>query len=387
MKKFLALVLSALMMFSMTACGTQQIPASDQETPASSSQPASQPAEPATPSASSDTGSDDVPSIFKEKKIKIAIVRNLTADDGTKLFMATAQEIGKEWGWQVDTFITNNNDVQFQDTVTQIIQQDYDGIYISHGKAEYSYDLLKPAVEKGMKICTFDTIANDANGNPHPGVTAIAQDDEMMGEYSVNKIISLGNGNDPIKVLKLWFGPGAISALDVRNSVYEKYEKEGLIETVDVIGPTNMDDVMGDMYSRVSAALALYPEGTIDAVWGSWDELAKGALQAILEANRTEIKVVTVDCSDMDLNLMRENPDVFKACVGLHQKLYAVVGLRLLAFKLAELETPDTYKIPVNLVEVEALTPNSNVDNLNEIIPDWGVVTDYYAPWMENLGK
>ena len=116
-----------------------------------------------------------------------------------------------------------------------------------------------------------------------------------------------------------------------------------------------MQDVIGDMTSRVSAALSLYPEGDIDVAWGSWDELSKGALQAIIENGRTEIKLVTVDVSDVDLNLMRENPDVFVAACGCDQSLPGVAAMRLIAYKLADLETPDTYEVPVSLIRVEDL--------------------------------
>jgi simple sugar transport system substrate-binding protein len=146
-----------------------------------------------------------------------------------------------------------------------------------------------------------------------------------------------------------------------------------------------MNDVMGDVANRTSAALSLYPKGTIDAAWGSWDELAKGGLQAILENKRTEIKVITVDVSDVDLNLMRENPDVFLAAVGCDQSLPGVAAMRLLAYKLAGLETPDTYEVPVALIRVEDLKPDTTIATLGDVVDGWGVISDFIAPWMGEL--
>ncbi len=332
---------------------------------------------------------NEIPAIFldEENPVKIAAIRNLTADDGTKLLMQTMTSMGEAWGWEVDTFITNGDDVLFQETVTQATQKDYDAIFISHGKEEYSYELLKPIVDKGIKVVTFDTIANDAEGNPIPGVTAIAQDDLAMADLTLSRICELGNGTDPVKVMKLWYGPGGAPALDRRNITYEQYEADGKIETVTTIGPTNMQDVMGDVSNRVAAALPLYAKGDVDVAWGSWDELAKGGLQAILENGRTEIKVVTVDVSDVDLNLMRENPDVFVAACGCDQSLPGVAAMRLIAYKLAGLETPDTYEVPVSLIRVEDLNEDTNIANLSEVIEGWGVLPDYIAPWMDELEK
>lgn len=381
MKKVLSIVL-ALAILSLAACGTQKIPAPAPaaEEPAAAVEPAKE--EPAPVAAG-----DEIPAVFTDKAnpVKIAAIRNLNADDGTKLVMKVITDIGESWGWQVDTFITNSNDTQFIDTVTQAGQKDYDAMWISHGKAEYSYDLLKPLVDKGIKIVTFDTVANDADGNPIPGITATSQADMEMAKLTLDRIVELGNGKDPVKVLKLWFGPGGAPALDRRNVTYEEYEKAGKIETVVTIGPTNMSDVMGDVYARTAAALQLYPVGTIDAAWGSWDELAKGGLKAILEAGRNEIKVITVDVGDVDLNLMRENPDVFLAACGPDQALPGVAAVRLLAYKLAGLDTPATYEIPVSLIRVEDLTPTTTIASLADVVEGWGVLPDYIAPWMDEL--
>jgi simple sugar transport system substrate-binding protein len=84
---------------------------------------------------------------------------------------------------------------------------------------------------------------------------------------------------------------------------------------------------------------------------------------------------------------MREHPDIFLACVGCHQSVYAEVGMRLLAHKLAGFETPADYQIPVQLVDVSVLKPDSNVNNLGEVVEGWGNNKDFLSPWMAKLGK
>lgn len=379
MKKTIVLFLVLALALTFVGCGTQNVEVSPSTPP---TQPSTQPDE-----GENVSKTNDIPDVFTDadNPIKIAAIRNLSADDGTKLLLSTMTDIGKSWGWTVDTFITNNDDLKLQETVAQCAQKDYDAIFISHGKSEYSYDMIKPLVDAGIEIVTFDTVANDANGNPIPGVTSIAQDDYAMADLTLSRILEEGNGTDPVKILKLWYGPGGAPALDRRNVTYEEYEAEKKIETVVTIGPTNMEDVMGDTYQKTVAALNLHTAGSIDVAWGSWDELAKGGLQAILEANRNEIKLVTVDVSDVDLNLMREHPDIFLAACGCDQSLPGVAAMRIIAYKLANLDTPDTYEIPVSLVRVEDLKPDTTIATLGDTVENWGVLPDFIAPWMEEL--
>lgn len=386
MKKMLALILALVLVFALIGC-TNQTPAAEETTQPVEAEQTSTTEETLAEQTTQPASDSDIPAVFTDAShpIKVAAIRNLTADDGTKLLLSTMSQMGEAWGWTVDTFITNNNDLQLQETVAQCAQKGYDAIFISHGKEEYSYDMIKPLVDAGIKVVTFDTVANDADGNPIPGVTAIAQDDYAMADLTLSRIVEDANGSEPVKILKLWYGPGGAPALDRRNVTYEEYEAKGLITTTVTIGPTNMDDCMGDTYQKTAAALNLYPAGDIDYAWGSWDELAKGGLQAILEAGRTEIKVVTVDCSDVDLNLMREYPDTFVACCGCDQSLPGVAAMRIMAYKLAGLETPDSYQIPVSLIRGEELKPDTTIATLADTVEGWGVLPDFIAPWMEAL--
>ncbi len=88
----------------------------------------------------------------------------------------------------VDTFIADNDDAKFQELVAQAIQKGYDGMIISHGKKDYSYDMLKPAIDKGMKVVTFDTVI-DKDGKNLPEITTTFQDDFKLAELSLNEIV------------------------------------------------------------------------------------------------------------------------------------------------------------------------------------------------------
>lgn len=314
---------------------------------------------------------------------KVAVIRNLPSDDHTKQFLDGARSEGESFGFKVDTFIADNDDAKFQELVAQAIQKDYDGLIISHGKKDYSYDMLKPAIDKKMKIVTFDTVI-DKDGQTLPEITTTAQDDHKLAELSLNEVAAMSKDGQPVRVIKLWFGPG-VPPLDRRQEIYAEYEKNNKIKTLEVIGPTNMQDIQGDIAAKVSSILAKYPAGTVDAIWGSWDEMSKGAYKALKDNNRTDIKLVSIDVSNQDINLMREDGSVWVSTAAVDPKLIGIVDMRLLAKKLAGEETPATFDLEARLIKKEQLKADTNMTTLKDVIDGWGTSDVFNESWMQAL--
>ncbi len=371
MRKLLSSLLAGAMVVSLAACGGAKTETTS--TDKSSSQPA------ASSSASEAEGEDGEGMTPK----KVAVIRNLTSDDHTKQFLQGCVSEGESFGYTVDTFISDGDDAKMQTLVEQAIQKNYDGLIISHGKADYSYDMLKPAVDKGMKVVTFDTVA-EKDGVQLEGITSTAQDDEKLAILSLDELAALGKDGQPAKVIKVWYGPG-VPPLDKRNVIYQQMEKEGKIETVENIGPSNLQNTQGDVANGLAAVLPKYKEGEVDGIWGSWDELAKGALTALKDSNRTDIPMISIDVSNQDINLMREQPDVWRATAAVDPKLIGVVDMRLLAKKFAGEETPETYNLEAKLIKAEILKEDTTMDSLKEIVDGWGVSDAFDEPWMQEL--
>ncbi len=370
MKKILTIViLIVLLAMAMSACS--------QAKPATQAPAEEKPAEQAQPAADL----EGVPEVFTNgKQIKVAVIRNLPSDDHTKQFLDGARSEGESFGFKVDTFIADNDDAKFQELVDQAIAKGYDGLIISHGKKDYSYDMLKPAVDKGIKVVTFDTVI-EKDGQGLPEITRTFQDDFALAKLSLGVINEVA---DPARIIKLWWGPG-VPPLDRRETIYAPLEKEGHLITLETIGPTNFQDVQGDIAAKVSAVLPKYPEGEIDAIWGSWDEMAKGAYTALKDAGRTDIKLISIDISNQDINLMREPGSVWIATAAVDARLIGLVDMRLLAKKFAGEETPDEYDLEARLVRQSDLKPDTNMQNLSEVVEGWGQSDAFNKPWMDKL--
>ncbi len=369
------LVLFVVLLLALAACGGGgNEPAADTSADTGAAEEAAAPAE-------EPAKLEGVPDIFQGEQLEIAVIRNLPSDDHTKQFLDGARTEGESFGFKVDTFIADNDDAKFQELVAQAITKGYDGLIISHGKADYAYDMLKPAVDAGIKVVTFDTVI-EKDGQTLPEITRTFQDDFELARLSLGEITALTDG--PEKVIKLWWGPG-VPPLDRRETIYAPLEEAGEIETLEVIGPTNFQDVQGDIAAKVGAVLAKYPEGTVDAIWGSWDEMAKGAYTALKDAGRTDIALISIDVSNQDMNLMREEGSVWLSTAAVDPGLIGIVDMRLLAMEFAGEDTPQEYDLEARLVRASDLLPETNMLNLGDVIPGWGESDAFNQPWMDTL--
>jgi len=331
-----------------------------------------------------------MPDQMEDGVVRVAVIRNLSNGDHTRLFISGCIMEGIALGFEVETFITDGDNEKTQQVIAEVIAEDiYDGIILSHG-ASYTYDALLPAVEKGMKVVTFDSLPykdGDANNEILRGVTSTAQEDIALAELSLNAIVSyFDESAQPIKVIRAFMGPDVLP-LDIRKTVYDRYVAEGKIEEVAVVEPVDLSDPRGGTKDALAAILPRLLAGSVDAIWGSYDELAKGCLDALNEAGRTDIKIMSIDVSDNDMDLMRTNKYTWISTAAVDPKLIGIVNMRLLAMKFAGEPTPDTYYLAAQLVETSALDDSVNMSNIAKVVEGWGNEKGIFDnfEWMDEL--
>jgi simple sugar transport system substrate-binding protein len=154
-----------------------------------------------------------------------------------------------------------------------------------------------------------------------------------------------------------------------------------------LVGPVDSANARGGTQDALTSLLPRYAPGTVDAIWGSYDELAKGCLQALDDSGRKDVKIMSIDISNDDINLMLSHPDVWISTAAVDPKLIGIADLRLIAAKFAGESTPDTYNLDAQGVKTSDLNSSINMTNIATVVNGWGQeqgVFDNYA-WFKEI--
>ncbi|MFC7677890.1 sugar ABC transporter substrate-binding protein [Paenibacillus sp. GCM10028914] len=325
---------------------------------------------------------DNLPAGIAEKdEIKLMAIRKIGGDDHTAQFLAGAKQEGEALGFKVDTFSANGDSAKFHDAIAQAMNNGYDGVILSHGDDPATVEDVKKLTEKGIPVVAFDSVPELADIK---GVTLTSQDDEALAKFALDKMVE--EQGTEANIVYLWVD--GFPPMVRRNAVYQETLKNNPgIKEIERFGVASADTSV-DTQNAVAAMLTKHPKGEIDAIYASWDAFAIGAARALIEANRTEIKIYGIDVSNSDLEIMQKDGSPWVATAAVDPKMIGAVNVRLLAKKIAGEETPATHNLEATLIDRASLEKSSeavNMVNLSNIIPGWGTSADFEEDWMKAL--
>ena len=275
MKKLLAFILAAAMSLSLAACGGSTTTSS---APASGAAPAS--------SAAAD-------------KYKVGILAPAVTHGWVAAVAYHAEARCKELADKVDyKLYTSNNADEMTSQLDDLMTWGAKAI-VAFPQCEGMEVPIKKAVDAGITIVNFDIAINV------DGVYRVSGDNEGMGvegaKYIVDKIGKTGN----VVILDV---PTSGSVAELR--------KKGFTETVAKLAPDLKLSTYATKFTREDGlkdfADILTKNPKIDAVYSMDDETSIGALQAIKEAGRTDIKVITGGGGAQEyFNMMPQNENIW----------------------------------------------------------------------------
>ena len=328
-----------------------------------------------------------MPPAMADGVVKIAVLVNLEEGDNSRQFIEGCVAEGRSMGFTVDSFVSGADEERCRSLAAGIARADYDGLIFSHGEVGFSYDILKPAADKGVRIVTFEALPY-RDGKTINGLVAAFQDDYRLARLSLETLLSSTGGSDgrPARVIRLSCDPG-ITFLDRRMWEFDRMADEGRLQQIALVKVDNLETPRSAAWEALAAVLPRFPQGEIDAVWTPWDEFAAGCAEALAAAGRQDIKLFSVGISNDDIRLMQRHADIWLANTAVDPKLTGTVTMRILAARLAGETVNELFSFDPQLVKTADLTRAVNIANIAALVPNWGDgkgLFDNYQ-WMVDL--
>lgn len=284
MKKVLGIVLSLSLLLTplLAACGTSEDTPSEtpSETPAET--PGETPQEPVA-----------------GEKYKVGILAPAVTHGWVAAVAYNAEVRSKELSDQIEYQIqTSTNAEEMTAQLDDLLTWGAEAI-VAFPQWEGMEVPIQQAIESGVTVVNFD-IEIDAEG-----VYRVAGDNEDMGVQGANYIVEKIGQTGTVVMLEV---PTSGSVSELR--------KKGFVDTMAEIAPDVEIITYATKFTREDGlrdfADILTSNPKIDAVYSMDDETSIGVLQAISEAGRTDIKVVTGGGGMQEyFKMMPENEDIW----------------------------------------------------------------------------
>lgn len=295
MKKILALLLAvALICTCFAACGDSTSSSSEAGTDSSSS---AQESSSSTAESSSESSSEA--STAGGEKLKIGILAPAVTHGWVAGVAYYAQARCEELSDSVEyRLLTSNNAEEMTNQIDELKTWGAQAV-VAFPQWEGMEDPIKGLIDAGIPVVNFDIVI-DVDGVYH-----VAGDNVDMGTQSAQYIVDKIGTTGKVAVLEV---PSSGSVSELRKKGFEDKMKEIApdMELLYYETAFTREDGLKDF------ADVLQANSQIDAVFSMDDETSIGVLQAIEEAKRTDIKVVTGGggCQEY-FKMMPENENIW----------------------------------------------------------------------------
>lgn len=191
------------------------------------------------------------------------------------------------------------------DNIANLVNAHVDGLIVQLGDSQQ----LAPEIAKA-KAAGIPVVTTSVGAKTEGALTEIGGDEDLMATMMTRALLSsIGYGGD---VYVVWV-PGA-PLLETRKRILEAMVKDyPKIKLHEVPTEHSAAKVQAQMEDVLTANPG---KGSVAAVWGAYDLLTSGAVQAIRQAGRDEIKVASIDGDRIGFQMLLSEDSPFVATVA-----------------------------------------------------------------------
>ncbi len=304
--------------------------------------------------------------------VKIALVRQLGSGDFFQQWLLGATQQAK--ALNIDLRVSdarNNNDQQATD-LQRAIDQKVDAIIVDHGLATTVNPLIDDAVKAGIPVVAFDVETENQE------VVSIQQSDVDAGKRISEELVKgIGGKGDVGYVYVAGFAP-----LDRRNKGWKEVKKANPeIKQVAQFGKVS-DSTANDTQEQANAVITANPD--LKAVLAPYDEFAKGVVNALEQANKTDVKVYGADISTPDIAIMSTDGSPWVATIATDPANVGRVAVRAAALKVNGDPIDRDVLIQPSIITQDFLRQNEikTLQDLRAKLPDLDTQDTATADWI-----
>ncbi|MHB1315692.1 MAG: substrate-binding domain-containing protein [Christensenellales bacterium] len=363
MRKVIGIFLSLLLALSIFGCSAYTAPTEGQKTSASpSAQPTPEPV--------------GIERVFGKKELIAAVVSNGSEEESRLFFDAAAAE-GSALGVTVQTKAAGKD---FTAAVKNAVQgADCLIVYLPHGLAEGSaFEGLQ------IPVCVF---RKDEAPAPKDA-SVITYDGAEEVELSLEAVLNYPPHDTPVRLFGLFTSKNseastAYDQLISEGKVMSKrtWYAEGGTEAAQTAQPASAAERAKQW---VTERLNGYFPGMVDAIYAETEELAVAALDALEEAGRDDMEVITVGVSGQTLSRMKANPSVFVQTIGCND---ALAGYKCIRISLGMVKGGGVASETLKPVVINAPTGETSFADYLVQGADIGYEQDYMAQLREYYAR
>ncbi|GAA0927519.1 substrate-binding domain-containing protein [Pseudonocardia zijingensis] len=221
---------------------------------------------------------------YLEGPLKVGIAAREIVNDYNRDIVAGAEEAFRAAGGTVTTTNAGGDATRHINNIQTLVNSGINVLVIELGDPAQLGPVVAQARSKGVVVVTAGV------GSTVPGaVTDVGGDESLMAEMVARALLdAMGYRGD----LYAFWVPGA-PLLETRLRVLQAMVEDYPGVTLH-LQPS--DHSPARVQSQMQAILTSNPDpGSIAGVWGAYDQMTSGAVQAIQQANRPEIAVASID--------------------------------------------------------------------------------------------
>jgi simple sugar transport system substrate-binding protein len=314
-----------------------------------------------------------LPAPFDGEPVTVALVRQSGAGDYFEAWGAGAKTQAAAANIELTITDARNDNAKQASDLEQAIASKPDAIIVDHGQTDTLQPLITKAVDAGIPVVVYDLALTDATG-----VITTSQSDESMASGVLDQLVAdVGEGAKVGYVSATGF-----AALDRRAVVWDQYVKDNKLDVVFSTGKVS-ESTTSDNIPLVDAALKQNPD--VKAIFAPYDEITKGAVQAVIQNNlQSSVKVYGIDISNADLEVITAADSPWVATSATDPAAVGAAVVRSLALSLAgELDETDV-QFPAIVITQDFLADEKvdNVDALRVAEPSLSLDTTVVADWL-----